>query len=115
MVCHLADGFRVSLGEIPSTVKPSPFSFPPVRWLVIHVMPWPKGKIPTTPEFQSTKPGTWASDVQAWQASYDRFLAHARKPGATWPRHAGFGHMPSAEWARLFWRHTDHHLRQFGV
>ena len=115
MICHLADAFRISLGELEAAPKPGPFHFPPIRWLVIHVMPWPKGKIPTEPAFQTSKPAGWAADVRAWNEAFDRFLAHGRKPDATWPEHAAFGRMPTSEWGCLCWRHSDHHLRQFGV
>ena len=56
MVCHLIGGFRIPVGEEPVTVRRTPLRIYPLRWLRVYVPPWPKGKLPTTPEFQRTQP-----------------------------------------------------------
>jgi Protein of unknown function (DUF1569) len=42
-----------------------------------------------------------------------RFLDH--QPAGDWPPHPVFGAMTARDWNRVLYRHTDHHLRQFGV
>ena len=63
MVCHLTDSFRVALGEVPVVAKWTPLRLYPLRWLFVYTLPIPRGKVPTTPEFQVTKPGEWEKDV----------------------------------------------------
>ena len=114
MVCHLIDAFRIPLGEEPVTVRWTPLRIYPLRWLLAYVLPWPKGKLPTTPEFQRTKPSTWEADQAAWKAALERFVEHGRKGGPFGP-HRAFGVLSNSEWGRLVYLHCDHHLRQFGA
>ena len=44
----------------------------------------------------------------------DRFAAAGPK-GCTKHPHTFFGQMTPQEWARLMYKHLDHHLRQFGA
>lgn len=115
MVCHLTDGFRVALGEVPVAFKANPLAFYPLRWLLVYVLPTPKGKVQTTPEFQQTRPGNWQADCQAWQDALDRFIRRDASADATWGVHPVFGALSGTEWGRLAHVHTNHHLTQFGV
>jgi hypothetical protein len=115
MLCHLVDALRVPLGETSSRPKSTPFRFFPLRWLFVHLLPWPKGKVPTMPVFQQTQPGTWDEDRQAWEAALSRFVAQGRKPNCEWSPHPAFGALPTWEWGRLVYLHIDHHFKQFGV
>ena len=36
-------------------------------------------------------------------------------PGALTPAHGFFGRMSTADWQRWAYKHTNHHLRQFGL
>lgn len=115
MVCHLIDSFRVPLGETEARAKGSLLRFPPVRYLLIHLLPWPKGRIRTTPEYQETRPGEWERDVSAWNDALDRFLGRARSAEPRWSPSPAFGRLSTKSWGVLMYRHCDHHLRQFGV
>lgn len=44
----------------------------------------------------------------------DRFVS-AGPAGCTTHPHTFFGRMTPQQWATLMYKHTDHHLRQFGV
>lgn len=113
MICHLRDSFRAALGEVPVKPKNTPMKNPVMRWLVIDSpIPWPRGA-PTAPEFLATKPADWDADRADARALVERLAA--RGAAADWPEHPAFGRMPGAQWGRLLYRHTDHHLRQFGV
>src|SRR2546422_6539201 len=46
-----------------STLFPYTTLFRSLNWLAIHVLPWPKGKGKSPPEFLATRPTTWAADV----------------------------------------------------
>lgn len=115
MVCHLTDAFHVALGEVPVAFTPNPLTFYPLRWLLVYVLPAPKGKVPTTPEFQQTTPGDWDDDLRAWQDGCSRFLRNCESADARWGVHPVFGALSGREWGRLAHVHTNHHLTQFGV
>jgi hypothetical protein len=114
MVCHLIDAFQIPLGEEPVTVRWTPLRIYPLRWLLVYVLPWPKGKLPTTPEFQRTQPTAWEADQEVWQAALRRFVERGRNGGPFGP-HPAFGVLSGKEWGRLVYLHCDHHLRQFGL
>lgn len=115
MLCHLVDSFRIPLGEAAARPTWTPFRFFAARWLFVHLLPWPKGKLPTMREFQQTQPARWEDDHRAWEAALSRFVARGRDPKSHWSPHPAFGAMPNWEWGRMVYRHIDHHFQQFGV
>lgn len=115
MICHLTDSFRVALGEVPVVPKWTPLRIALLRRLFVFTLPTPKGKVPTTPEFQRTEPGEWAGDVAEWNAALDRFVLRGKEKSPRWGTHPAFGDLDTDEWGRLAARHCDHHLAQFGV
>ena len=113
MVCHVSSGLRQGLGELESGPPSGPLSHAPINWLVIHVVPWPKGKAQSPPEFLTTRPTTWEADVDRLRDLIRRFAA--RGPNAAWPPSRVFGRISGRSWGVLQHKHLDHHLRQFGV
>ena len=113
MVCHVSCGLRQGLGEYEAGTPAGPFRYPPVNWLVIHVVPWPKGKAKSPPEFLAVKPTTWEADLGALRNLVERFAD--RGPDAAWPPSKVFGRISGRSWGALQYKHLDHHLRQFGV
>lgn len=113
MVCHVSCGLRQGLGELETGPPSGPMSHAPLNWLVIHMIPWPKGKAQSPPEFLATRPTTWAADVGRLRDLISRFSA--RGPEATWPPSRVFGRISGRSWGVLQHKHLDHHLRQFGV
>src|SRR5262245_15577514 len=82
MVCHLADGYRMALGELPVRIQTSWITRTLVKWIAIDLpLPWPHG-IPSTVEIDQrgggTRPGAFASDVAALEASIERVTAPSR-------------------------------------
>ncbi len=113
MVCHVSCGLRQGLGELESGPPSGPLARFPVNWLMIHAVPWPKGKAQSPPEFLTTRPTTWAADVSRLRDLIDRF--GARGPSGAWPPSRVFGRMSGQSWGVLQHKHLDHHLRQFGI
>lgn len=117
MLCHLADAADWVVGRrIPPGVtipKPNPV----MKWLALRApMRWPK-TVPTRPGFdpkrEGTKPGDFAADRRR---VIDSLTALAAAPAESLtPAHMMFGPMTKTDWARWAYRHTDHHLRQFGL
>jgi hypothetical protein len=113
MLAHVADQLRIALGEIEAQGVPGPLRFPPLRYLAIHVVPWPKGRVQAPPEAFTTAPTEIEADRAALVALIERF---ARAPDAALAApHPLFGHMSARDWDVLSYRHLDHHLRQFGA
>jgi hypothetical protein len=113
MVCHVSSGLREGLGEMAAGPPSGPLARFPLNWLMIHVLPWPKGKGQSPPEFLATRPTTWAADVRQLQDLITRFAA--RGPAAPWPPSRVFGRISGNSWGVLHHKHLDYHLRQFGV
>ena len=112
MVCHLNDALRMGLGELATTpVGNAVLRNPLVSWLLINVLPWPKGT-PTAPELLAAPSATWDADTSAFRALLER--VGAADPRGSWPTHPIFGRLTGKRWGELTYRHVDHHLRQFG-
>jgi len=115
-VCHLSDAFRMALGQrsvAPATGRRQRTA---VKWMALYVpLPWPTG-IMTLPELDQTCTGTspveFAADLRELEALLEAFV---RRRGHYSPQHPIFGRMSTRDWLRWAYRHTDHHLRQFGV
>jgi hypothetical protein len=117
MVCHLADAFRMALGQKPVSHVPGLRSRTFVKWMALYApMRWPPG-ILTRPEIDQlvtgTRPCDFASDVEQVEALVAVFLA--AQTIDRWPSHPVFGKMSRRDWMRWGYLHMDHHLRQFGA
>jgi hypothetical protein len=113
MVCHVSCGLRQGLGELEAGSPSGPLTRFPLNWLIIHVLPWPKGKGQSPPEFLAARPTTWAADVSRLRDLITRFTA--RGSAASWPPSRVFGRISGSSWGVLQHKHLDYHLRQFGV
>ena len=111
MIVHAADACGLYLGEITAAFRPSVLRYPPLKQLVVYALPFPR-HVSTSPELLIRQPGEWSQEVDVLCAAIRRFeAAHGR---TDWPRHPVFGRLTPRAVGVLAWRHTDHHLRQFG-
>lgn len=118
MVCHLGDAFRMAVGQKPVKEASSLFQRTILKGFALYVpLPWPGGKIPTSPELdqqgEGTRPRDFAADVAQVVALVDLMTAPNGSAGR--PPHPVFGPMSESAWLRWGYLHTDHHLRQFGA
>ena len=113
MLAHLNDSYRLCTGDLKAKSKNLPLRFTPIKQLVIYVAPFPKGA-PTAPELLARCDGAVLDDEKK---AYDAMLARlaAIKPGDPLPEHPAFGVLTHKAYGVLMARHTDHHLKQFGV
>ena len=113
MLAHVNDALRMALGELPTVSKRLPLRYPPLKQLIICVLPFPKGA-PTAPELLArVDTAVWAQELAAFEALLDRFAVvpeNARRA-----EHPAFGRMSRRAWGVLGYRHVDHHFAQFGV
>ena len=115
MLCHLGDAAEMVLRTRPRVGAVRMRARPVFKALVLwSPLRWPHGR-PTNPMHDPRAGGTKPSDF-----GRDRHRAIAGLEGiaaATTglePAHGLFGTMTVADWQRWAWKHTDHHLRQFG-
>jgi hypothetical protein len=112
MVAHLADSLRMASGELEVAPKRVPIRFPPLKQLVLYVLPIPK-ELPTAPELIARKPGDWTAEVADLREQLNGLVERGGEALA--PSHPAFGTLSQRQWGVLVYRHMDHHLRQFGV
>ena len=111
MLCHVSDQMRVALGDLSTTPYGPLLSGQFARCYAIHTpLPWPKGRVRTSPEMLTTKPAAWDADVRSCEELIARF--GRERPAAVHPR---FGRLSPREWSILAAKHLDHHFTQFGV
>jgi hypothetical protein len=116
-VVHMTDAFRMALGERPIRDRSTRLLRTVGRWVGFHTpFPWPRGfRAPyeVDQERGGTPPDEFGRDLRALHDALDRFAAAA---GAIDGRvHAVFGPLSRREWGVWGYRHTHHHLRQFGL
>ena len=112
MLAHLADGFRMTLGDLATQPKGGPLRFAPLKKLVIYWLPFPKG-VPTAPELLARPSEGIEQESAAVKVLLTRIGQSAGR--TAWPEHPAFGKLSAKDWGVLGYRHMDHHLRQFGV
>lgn len=113
MVGHCADGLRMTLGERELGPPRGPYRFAPMRYLVIHVLPWPKGRAKAPVEPRPRAAGDWEAMIADLLELIERAAATPAEEFAA--THFLFGRMTHRDWGVLVHRHLDHHLRQFGA
>jgi hypothetical protein len=117
MLCHLGDAgemvLRIRPREAPVAHRRRPFFKTVALWSPLRA---PRG-LPTNPmhdpKAKGTRPSGFAQDFARAVATLEGIAA--AKAGTLEPTHGLFGDMSVADWQRWAWKHTDHHLRQFGL
>jgi hypothetical protein len=118
MLCHLGDATDMVLGTRPrkQPVRLRRRSVVKLLWLWSPLR-WPHG-VPTNPlhdpRAEGTRPSDFGADLARAIAGIQA-IAAAAAPNCLEPAHGFFGTMSCRDWQRWAYRHTDHHLRQFGL
>ena len=112
MVTHLTEWMRLATGELAAAPRNKPIRYPVIKQAIIYVMPWPKG-VPTAPELLSRESAGWDEERRDFIARLKAF--GKLKSKTDWPIHPAFGRLSTRTWGVLGYKHTNHHLTQFGV
>jgi hypothetical protein len=113
MLAHLAHSARMALGDLHVPLIPRPTVVRKlIKFMLFYVVPFPKGA-PTARELL-TRDDTPLEPLRDEVIALMRRIVNGPRVGMG-PAHPLFGPLSYADWARLAWLHTDHHLRQFGV
>ena len=113
MLMHLRQSALIALGELPVACKSKRvFQVFPIKHLILHVVPFPKGA-PTAPELlvPDARP---EDDIRSELVSLVERIGAGPRDGHG-PVHPLFGRLSFREWGAATYKHTDHHLRQFGA
>jgi 8-oxo-dGTP pyrophosphatase MutT (NUDIX family) len=117
MLCHLGDAAEMVLRIRPRDRPVEIRSRPLIKWLGIWApLRWPHGwetNPHQNPRINGTRPSGFEADRRRAMAALDA-LASA-DPKTLEAAHGLFGRMSIADWQRWAYKHTDHHLRQFGI
>jgi hypothetical protein len=117
MLCHLGDACEMVTLARPRVqpVRLGPRPIAKYIWLWLPTR-WPRG-VPTNPTHDprvaGTPPGDFDRDRRRVVSALQT-IASAHE-GSLEPGHGLFGTMTTRDWQRWAYRHTDYHLRQFGV
>lgn len=109
---HMGDQLLLALGDLEIAPIGGFLSLPPLRFLVVHVLPVPRG-VKTAPELLRTDIETLDEARDRLLLLIERFASHGRD--GTWAPHPLFGSLSGKDWGVLAAKHLDHHLRQFSA
>ena len=113
MVRHCTVALDMFTGAAKVAPKAGPLRNPVLRYLIIHVLPWPHGA-PTAPELITSEfQGNWDKETAALKRSLDALVA--RGENGSFEEHPAFGRLSGKSLGVLVAKHLNHHLRQFGM
>ncbi len=113
MLCHLSDA-TASVMTPGGADQPK---HPLLKWMALRApLAWPRN-LPTPDEVNPKAKGTRPTDFETdRRRAIDGLRTFAATPAAGMASgHGAFGPMTSTDWHIWAYRHTDHHLRQFGA
>src|SRR5688572_29487797 len=117
MLCHLGDAIDMVNGVRPRQDRVPQRNRQVLKWILLwSPIRWPHGR-PTNPmhdpRAEGTRPSVFAKDLARLFAGLDTLAAATE--GSLEPAHGLLGTMTTRDWQRWAYRHTDYHLRQFGL
>lgn len=115
MLAHCYKSTQMALGEINTKRVAFPVNVIGriLKSKVLGESPLHKNS-PTAPEVKITDERNFQQEKMNLTSSLNRMAAEKEKCVKA-QIHPFFGKMLPAEWGRIAYKHTDHHLKQFGV
>ena len=112
MLVHCTTQLKLAVGEIPSQIQGPSFMRSGLgKWILFSNIPWPKGA--TTPAEMNAQLAHFSLvDIETEKKELLLYLEKAKEKEKLQP-HPFFGNLNRKEWARLIYKHLDHHLKQF--
>ena len=113
MLLHCTTQLKLALGEISQKLQgPSLMRSKLGKWLLFSNIPWPKGA--ETPTEMNPETASFSlTDIETEKRELLDYLEKVRQQTHL-KSHPFFGELNMKEWARLVYKHLDHHLKQFG-
>jgi hypothetical protein len=113
MLWHMNSAMSFAMGEYPISYKANWFVKTFFKGYVLGNSPFPKGGAKTITEFKAT--GKY--DIETEKKKLKDYVEQYSKLGdkKDWPQSPLLGKLSGADWARLNYKHIDHHFKQFGA
>jgi len=113
MLQHLRRSALMCVGElsVPSANKRAFHKFP-LKHVILYVLPFPKGA-PTAPALKPVDAASFEEERAALLELLERIGTGIRE--GMGPDHPLFGPLSWREWGVVTYKHSDHHLKQFGA
>ena len=116
MMCHMADPLRDAIGVRKTKQVIPPFLGFLFKPMLLSQKPW-KQSVPTSKGYDQIKgggtpPTTFENDKAQLLGVINAFVSVDPNP---YTMHVICGKLTNEEWGKLMYKHTDHHLRSFGV
>lgn len=120
MLRHLAEGFKLPLGEVKMEDKSTFLGRTLIRYFVTsgYVPSEAQAKkrpIQTFKEIDVVKAGIQAGYLEAEKANLRQMIRAFIEKGEYPPRHPFFGKFRKKHWGFWAWTHIHYHFSQFGV
>ena len=113
MLLHCTMQLKLAVSEISShTQGPSFMRSGFGKWILFSAVPWPKG-VATPAEMNAALAQFSLTGIENEKKDLLNYLEKAKGQPQLMP-HPFFGELNRQEWARLIYKHLDHHLKQFG-
>jgi hypothetical protein len=114
MVCHMIDHYKMAVEpeQRPVRVRNTLLRFQPFKWFAVYHAPIPRGMLTAPREMRLTRPENWDEDLERLKSLVETFAGMQQK--TDWPDNIMAGSLDGNGWSALLYRHTDHHLKQFG-
>ena len=113
MLQHLRRSALMTVGELPvPSANKRVFQVFPLKHLILYVFPFPKGA-PTAPELKPNDARSFEEERAAVLELLERIGTGLRDGVGL--AHPLFGPLSWREWGVATYKHTDHHLKQFGA
>lgn len=112
---HMGMLFEIAMGKYkatPSIVPPMP------KWLlrlILLYIPMPKGKIKTLKEMNTIENHLDPKDFEKERDSVKQLIDEMIGSTTLAREHSVGGKFSRKDWGKFTYKHTDYHLKQFGV
>jgi hypothetical protein len=112
MLAHIDILFQQALGKMP--IRRIPWLLKKfLKWYILSPKPFKKSER-TGPDWETAgAEKNFAHEKSSVLANLKEVFG--RGPGGIPDEHPAMGKITAEEWGFNLWKHTDHHLRQFGV
>ena len=113
MLWHLNRFMSYAYGEFTVPFRGNWLTKTFIKPLALGKTPFPKGKTKTLPEFKAI--GNY--DIEMEKKRFREFIEKYSNGGdkKDWPPSPVLGKFTGENWARIQYKHIDHHFRQFGA
>jgi Protein of unknown function (DUF1569) len=112
---HMSIAFDIPTGKLnPTLAKKLPMPKWLLKFFLLNVKP-PKERAETFKEMDTVANNIYPADFEAERNNLKKAIDAFISSTTLLPENKLAGKFSKADWGKLNYNHTDHHLRQFGV